>query len=273
MTDYPKPWKPDLAVLAGEKLDEIAELATSLSIEIPVLAPAREKVAHSRRFVDEMSARYEDPSALVRRIAHALVDGELDLDSAAAEIVKAKPDTALRVAAKTSEEYANRQAFARAGAEFDGDAVLEACRAVVAESLAEIRKLRKPLDGITNGEGAVEAGAKTAAAWVAYKAALTRFERVHELAKTLRELHWIKPLPIGCNPKWGRRDRVRADTQQARRAGRVFCDLLDPICDEWLPGGPYTEAEALEFEHRVRMAADERERADFERARRKVRVA
>jgi hypothetical protein len=123
-------------------------------------------------------------------------------------------------------------------------------RAVVAEIIAATRKLRGPLEGINSAEEATAAGTKTANAWATYRSELLpKWKAAHELVKRLRVLHWIRPLPLDLAEfaQVGRPDLRVEDVRNARRAGRELLTLLDPLCDRWQLGGPYTEEEAAEF--------------------------
>jgi hypothetical protein len=256
LTEYPKPDHPVSESEAADKLDAIAGLAHTIGLELPAVEAGREMVHRSRRFIDQAKAT-EDTSTAARRIARQLVAGDLDFDGAVTEAARVEAmqhGGVLARAVKQTEGLAAKRAFADIGRELDGEHTLEQARTIAADTLDQIRKLRVPLEGITDAEQATQAGTTTAKAWAAYKSELLpRWEATHQLVKLLRAQYWIDPLPIDTAAvRYGRYDLAREDTRQAKgRTGQPIRVLLDPICDRWLPGGPYTEAEADQFERDI----------------------
>lgn len=250
---YPKADRPVTPNEAEAILDELAELATAAGIELPTLADGRGQIERSRRFRREFSARTETRDAAIRRIRRAIATGELDLDAAAAEAARAEQwvqGSVFQRAVSGAQDLAATLAFDELGRSLDGEAILQEARSIVAHTVAAIRKLRPTLDGIADAEQATAAGPKVAKAWATYKSELfARWEATHDLVRRLRDFHWIRPLPVELRQfaRYGRPDLRVEDRKVARRAGDELHELLDPISDRWLPGGPYTESEAQKF--------------------------
>lgn len=267
--EYPKPERLAHETEAQKILEKLGSLADQAGIDVPAIERGLELLTRTGRFTDELAARRETTSDTSKRIAQALVLGELDVDSAALEVARSealRPDSVLARAIRRTPQLAAREAIAIFRRELDGDQVLEQARQCVADTLDAIRALRKPLKGIRDAEQATAAGHKVASAWATYQTELLpRWDAAHELVKTLRSYHWLKPLPIGAGVafRWGRYDLAREDIIAARRADETILLLLDEICDAWLPGGPHTEQEALEFTR----AVEERHREEHSRTR------
>lgn len=238
---------------ARKFLDRTVDLSKQTGVAIPGIAEAIERIDHARDLIEQRTTRTETDHALQTRIAQGLIDGDLTEETAMEEIVKAdsmKVGGTMYLAIGMTEKLAIAKAFADIGANVDETEVMEKMRKVTDTCVEEIKALRPTLDGIRDADAAAKAGAKQAAAWSRYVSELLpKFEAVHELATLLRQQHWLDPLPIVYQPradqvplvsKYGRPDDVIA---ARKRKDRKPLELLDPICDDWLPGGPYTEEE------------------------------
>lgn len=251
---YPKPerlGRDDAPAL----LAEVHDLASTAGVDVAdALGEGLAAVERVKTIRREFNDRAQDPGAAVKALARRLIDGSVDWDGAVAEAARidaVHQDGSLSRAVRRANHLRGTVAAEALTASLDGDAVLADCRRRVAETLAEIRKLRGPLAGIRNADAAVKAGPKAAKAWSTYTTELSpRFEAAYALVKLLRDYHLIDPLPYRLSA-YARcaRPTLRLDDYQAgKRSGVRLLEPLDPICDRWGLGGPYTEEEALEFD-------------------------
>lgn len=261
-TEYPKIKRIAHPGEGVDLLDQVHDLGDSLGISIDAVENSRKKVMRAKRFIQELRERQVNSSELARQISHSLVEGEMDLDQAirtCGDAAVLKEGSTLRIAVRRTEDVAVSSAFAEVSREIDGHAVLRKCQQVATAAVSEIRKLREVLDGVRDAEDATRAGTKAATAWVRYQELLGRWNEVHELVGLLRDQHWIKPLPIGWHGSkspYGRGDLQKTDRQDARRTGRPILELLDPVCDRWMPEGPFTEEQAELYLREREVAAE-----------------
>lgn len=237
----------------AEVIEEISDIATTATVNLPGLAEATTAIAASKVIVAELSEQREKPDAAADRVARSLIDREIDLEGAARELALVEamsPDSLLARAVRRTTAKIPARAFAEFGRRLADDDVMQLARTAAAETRDEIVKLRPTLKGVHDAEGATQKGPKVAAAWARYKTdLLPRYEAIHSLVRRLRQLHLVAPLPLKCEMAAmnGRYDKAEEDGRAARRAGRPIRPVLDEVCDTWIPTGPHTEAEVVEF--------------------------
>lgn len=262
---YPKPDNPIDGRDAVAKLEEIASAAKTAGIDLPpAVADGAALIERCQRWKTEARELTEDRQTATRRITRALVDGDLDLEGAAAEAARVEAMQSGGVFARAvaaSETVAARRAFEEIGATLDGEAVLTEARGVCEQTVAEIRKLRKALAGIGDDAAAAKAGPKVASAWSKYQVELIpRFNASHRLIELLRALHWVQPLPVGLSARaYARPDAIREARLDAKRGGKAWLPILDTRDDDAQPGGPFRAEELRVFDGEAAVADHEAE--------------
>jgi hypothetical protein len=263
-SNYSKVDKPLDARDAVERLEAISEAAQVAGITLPAaIEDGATMIERCRRWKVEAGSMVEDRADATRRITHQLVAGDISMDDALAEAARVEATATGGVFARAvnmTETLAAKRAFEEIGSEIDGEAILTEARKVCETTVAEIRKLRKALDGITSDAEATAAGPRSARAWSQYRVELLpRFSASHELVALLRALHWIEPLPVELSAHvYARPDVIREARLDAKRAGKAWLPILNPADDAAQPGGPFRaeelrafDAEAAEADHKA----------------------
>jgi hypothetical protein len=247
--EYPRAKRPKNPTEAAATVAKLRHLADVAGVKITGLDQTEKRIAAAGDIRAEASQYAEDRETFRRRIAQSLAEGGLTLTKAAEEAVKNQSlqhGGIVWQAAQDSEGLAVQFAFDRLTEASDKHKLLAALKASVTKTLDAIRAHRETLDGITTADQAMAAGETQAKAWNDYaNVQIPRWYAAVELADLTRDYHLIPPLPRRfqehphtppLKARFGNY-RLRAnDLAKAHKHGDQILELLDPICDEWLPG-------------------------------------